>query len=174
MRRACSCLPFSVEAFEDLTMDHERQREWTRGQLKPWVLLVSQTTFFHLQNILWETPDPVPQALWKKEGREITGSLRTYWNKGEKKEKKRWKSFTVWSLGICHAVPYGLGCLMDACGRSHGIYSDKSQSWESKEVAPVLLFLLEASHPTAWSITLQPARRLPNSNAHQTPNQTLA
>lgn len=71
--------------------------------LKPWVLLVSQTTFFHLQNILGETLEPVPQALWKTGGREITGRFKTYRNKRKEKVKVIWCVAILESIMLYHS-----------------------------------------------------------------------
>lgn len=125
--------------------ENEQTASWSRGSF--WwhrqLSFICKTSYGR-HRTQWHKP------FEKREGREITGSLETYRNKRKKRKDKV-------KVILCVAILESLMLYYMRSGPDGDVgrilvagvmwISHTAFKYESKDVVPVLLFLLEASHP---------------------------
>lgn len=147
----CSCLPFGEKSlwrpdYGAWKAERTSKRaSWSRGSFwwRRQLSFICKTSYGR-HRTQWHKP------FENREGREITGSLETYRNK-RKKRKDKVKVFLCVAILESLMLYYMRSAPDGDVGRMlvAGVMwiSHTAFKYESKDVVPVLLFLLEASHP---------------------------
>lgn len=109
------------KAFEDLTTEHEKQRERANGPVEAVGPSGGADSFLSSAKHLMGDTGPSDTSPLKKEKAEKSQAASKHTEIEEKKESK--SHSLCGHFGISHAVLYevwaGWRCLTDACGRSH-------------------------------------------------------